>query len=216
MRSVCTASVTYSGLDVLLLAILVILVWTPLVHPLQESVGKDGGSERVVTLRRYGTTYGGFYYPENLDYLSERSIVYCVGAGEDISHDLELGHQLGGDVYIFDPTPRAITHAEYIKALLDGREAQRPSPNFGGGDRDYLDKIVSTQMEAKRVHFYDYGLFTVLKTITTTMIITTQHLETAASLKVWSNSYRMRRLSRLALPSGTPKSKHISLTLEAE
>ena len=160
MRSLCTASVTYSGLDVLLLAILVILVWTPLVLPLQESVGKDGGSERVVTLRRYGTAYGGFYYPENLDYLSERSIVYCVGAGEDISHDLELGHQLGGNVYIFDPTPRAITHAEYIKALLDGREAQRPSPNFGGGDRDYLDKIVSTQMEAKRVHFYDYGLFT--------------------------------------------------------
>ena len=35
---------------------------------------------------RFGTNYGGFYYPENLEKLNENSIIYCVGAGEDITH----------------------------------------------------------------------------------------------------------------------------------
>ena len=30
-------------------------------------------------MKRFGTTYGGFYYPENLDGLDENSIIYCIG-----------------------------------------------------------------------------------------------------------------------------------------
>ena len=41
-------------------------------------------------MKRFGTEYGGFYYPENLDGLDESSIIYCIGAGEDISHDIEM------------------------------------------------------------------------------------------------------------------------------
>ena len=39
---------------------------------------------------RFGTKYGGFYYPNNLPKLTENSIIYCVGAGEDITHDVIL------------------------------------------------------------------------------------------------------------------------------
>jgi FkbM family methyltransferase len=39
-----------------------------------------------------------------------RPVAYCVGAGEDISFDLALRTRHNADVYIFDPTPRAITH----------------------------------------------------------------------------------------------------------
>ena len=37
-------------------------------------------------IKRFGTQYGDFYYPEYLNNLNEDSIIYCVGAGEDISH----------------------------------------------------------------------------------------------------------------------------------
>ena len=39
---------------------------------------------------RFGTQYGGFYYPEHLPKLNENSIIYCVCAGEDITHDVIL------------------------------------------------------------------------------------------------------------------------------
>ena len=42
---------------------------------------------------RLGTKYSGFYYPENLPKLNENSIIYCVGAGEDISHDIILSYK---------------------------------------------------------------------------------------------------------------------------
>ena len=37
-----------------------------------------------------GTEYGGFYYPTQLPELNENSVIYCVGAGEDITHDVIL------------------------------------------------------------------------------------------------------------------------------
>ena len=66
-------------------------------------------------MERFGTEYGGFYYPKNLDGLDSNSIIYCVGAGEDISHDIVLAKKLDSKVYIIDPTPRAIKHCNYIK-----------------------------------------------------------------------------------------------------
>ena len=50
-------------------------------------------------LKRFGTEYGGFYYPENLDGLNSNSIIYCVGAGEDITHDIEIAHKLDSKVF---------------------------------------------------------------------------------------------------------------------
>ena len=41
-------------------------------------------------MKRFGTEYGGFYYPENLDGLDESSIIYCIGAGEDRQADREV------------------------------------------------------------------------------------------------------------------------------
>ena len=68
-------------------------------------------------MKRFGSDYGGFYYPENLAGLDETSIIYCVGAGEDISHDIVLANKLNSKVYIIDPTPRAIKHYKYIIVL---------------------------------------------------------------------------------------------------
>jgi len=51
------------------------------------------------TLKHFGTVYGGFYYPENLDKLDENSVIYCFGAGEDITHDITVANQLNSKIY---------------------------------------------------------------------------------------------------------------------
>jgi FkbM family methyltransferase len=57
----------------------------------------------TLTLGNQGAAWT--FYPEGL---SDRSVVYSFGVGEDISFDLALIHRLGVTVHAFDPTPRAI------------------------------------------------------------------------------------------------------------
>lgn len=58
-----------------------------------------------------GTEYGGWsIFPDNI---TEESIVYSFGVGEDISFDLGMIEKFGVNIYAFDPTPRSI---EWVKA----------------------------------------------------------------------------------------------------
>ena len=111
-------------------------------------------------MKRFGTKYGGFYYPENLEGLDKNSIIYCVGAGEDISHDIEIANKLNSKVYIFDPTPRAINHVNYIKKVFNGEEVPKGNKRFGGGFPGYLDLLLKNKIDSKNIIFYDYGLYT--------------------------------------------------------
>ena len=75
-------------------------------------------------MERYGTEYG-FFYPKELTGLTSDSVIYCVGAGEDISQDVSgLAKQLGSNVHIFDPTPRAIDHVKYVQVVFVVMRAQ--------------------------------------------------------------------------------------------
>ena len=107
-------------------------------------------------LVRFGTKYGGFYYPRNLNFLNSDSIIYCVGVGEDISHDLSIANKLSSDLYLFDPTPRAIEHVNYIKKLLTGKGKLIRNKHFGGGDPNYLDLILKNRIHPDKIFFYDY------------------------------------------------------------
>ena len=111
-------------------------------------------------MKRFGTEYGGFYYPENLDGLNKDSIIYCVGAGEDISHDIEIADKLKSKVYIFDPTPRAQKHVEYIRLLLNNKVEIKNDKRYGGGDDNYLLNIIKNNIKSDQILLYDYGLFT--------------------------------------------------------
>lgn len=111
-------------------------------------------------MKRFGTNYGGFYYPVNLDGLNKDSVIYCVGAGEDISHDIEIAHKLDSNIYIFDPTPRAINHVNYIKELLDNNAEIINNKRYGGGDPNYLNTILNNKINSNKIHFFDYGLHT--------------------------------------------------------
>ena len=109
-------------------------------------------------MKRYGTVYAGMYYPTDLG-LSKDSIIYCVGAGEDISHDIEVAKACGSAVHIFDPTPRAVEHVELVKRVLNG---EKPVPNkrFGGGDPSYWGRILENAIPGDSVKLYPWGLYT--------------------------------------------------------
>jgi hypothetical protein len=106
----------------------------------------------------FGTNYGGFYYPKDLPMLDKNSIIYCFGAGEDISHDVMLSHKLNCPVYIFDPTPRAIEHVKYVRDVLDKKRVPVNDPRFGGGDPLYWNMILSTQIKGENIILHEYGL----------------------------------------------------------
>lgn len=109
-------------------------------------------------IKRFGTNYGGFYYPEDLKYLNKDSIVYCVGAGEDISHDLEIATTLKSNVHIFDPTPRSIEHLDLIYSVIDDNKNIVMDEKVGGGDPLYWDYVVNSDIKKEQIHFYHYGV----------------------------------------------------------
>jgi FkbM family methyltransferase len=63
--------------------------------------------KRPMTMLRLGTYYGGWWIPR-VD--PSEGVAVCVGAGLDISFDLEL-QRLGYRVYTVDPSPAAV---EYV------------------------------------------------------------------------------------------------------
>jgi len=109
---------------------------------------------------RFGTQYGGFYYPEHLPKLNENSIIYCVGAGEDITHDVILSFKTKSPVYIFDPTPRAIEHVKYVKDVLENKISPVDNERFGGGDKNYWKIILSHKIKGDNLILCEYGLST--------------------------------------------------------
>lgn len=60
-------------------------------------------------LLRLGTKYGGWIIPAECG-LTQDSVCYCAGAGEDISFECALVERYGCRARIIDPTPRAIQH----------------------------------------------------------------------------------------------------------
>lgn len=61
---------------------------------------------------KVGTDYGGWFVPNSL--LNNRSLCYGVGAGEDISFEIDLINRYSCEVHCFDPTPRAQRHVELL------------------------------------------------------------------------------------------------------
>ncbi|GAB3889394.1 hypothetical protein GCM10028825_24000 [Spirosoma agri] len=57
--------------------------------------------------------FHGYHIPDQ--FLTSKSVCYCVGAGEDVSFDTELKVIYDAQVYIFDPTPEGINHFQKLK-----------------------------------------------------------------------------------------------------
>jgi FkbM family methyltransferase len=86
--------------------------------------------------------------------LGPDSLILCVGAGEDILHDVALAAETGARVHVVDPTPRAVAHVCRVRALLEqleqrGRAVEVPAVDkrLGGGDPEYWPRIVRLGLE---------------------------------------------------------------------
>ena len=168
-------------------------------------------------MKRFGTQYGGFYYPKNLDNLNKDSVIYCVGAGEDISHDIELAHQLNSNVYIFDPTPRAIEHVKYIKSIMDNKVEIINSKRYGGGDPNYLKNIMDNKIDSNKIHFYDYGLYTENTTVKFYKPENEEYVSHSAVLGMKSENYikaKMKNLMTIMKELGHKKIDLLKIDIE--
>lgn len=112
-------------------------------------------------LKRYGTYYGGFWLPLDLKkYLSKDSIIYLVGVGEDISFDCLISGLFNIKVFMFDPTPRAIIHVNYIKDVLNKKVEPKHNKKFGGNDPNYFNIIQNSNCNPDNLIFNPLGLST--------------------------------------------------------
>jgi FkbM family methyltransferase len=71
-------------------------------------------------LLRFGTDHGGWTIPAWAAMAG--GLAVCVGAGEDISFDVEL-NKAGFSVFTLDPTPRAKEHVKAVLQAADGGPA---------------------------------------------------------------------------------------------
>ena len=88
-------------------------------HKFKKSLWKPG-ELKFSNLITIGTKYGGWTIPDN--YLTKDSIVYLAGAGEDISFDVGIAERYKSQVFIFDPTPRAKKHFDYLISGISKNE----------------------------------------------------------------------------------------------
>ena len=105
------------------------------------------------------------------DGLSNRSIVYSFGVGEDISFDLELIRRFGVRVHAFDPTPRSIAWVQsqtlparfsfhkYGIGAVDGNLMFRPPEN----PRFVSYSVVSQRSSASTIEAPVHRLATIMK-----------------------------------------------------
>ncbi len=99
-------------------------------------------------LTHIGTSYGGWTVP--MSAVVPGSIAVCVGAGEDISFDVELNNS-GMSVFTLDPTPRAKKH---VREVLDGAAEGQVVPIANSPSEHYDLR----RFEITRHRFLDFGV----------------------------------------------------------
>jgi FkbM family methyltransferase len=104
---------------------------------------------------KFGTNYGGYYICPKM--ITDESIVYSLGVGEDISFDLSLIKRFGVNVFAFDPTPKAIKWVKSQKLPekfhffecgitdYEGTAEFYPPKNSGGVSYSILEKSINNQ-----------------------------------------------------------------------
>jgi FkbM family methyltransferase len=96
-------------------------------------------------MEKLGTNYGGWYVPLNIS-LNKDSIIYSGGVGEDLSFDILLQLKYGSNIFLIDPTKKAINHYNemkdyYNKGTLFTGNIQNDYYNHINGKKPNLDKF---------------------------------------------------------------------------
>ena len=100
-----------------------------------------------------GTNYGGWSIPINSK-LNENSIIYSAGVGEDISFDLKLQCKYNSNIFLIDPTPRALKHFNEITNLYNNKT----NIFTGNIQNDYLHIINDLKPNFSKFTYLNIGL----------------------------------------------------------
>jgi FkbM family methyltransferase len=100
-------------------------------------------------LTKIGSAYGGWIVPKSK--VKSGTTAVCVGAGEDISFDVELNKK-GVHVFTLDPTPRAQKHVAQVLAAASGG----PAAPINNSRSDFYDL---RGFDQERFTFKDVGIW---------------------------------------------------------
>jgi FkbM family methyltransferase len=104
-------------------------------------------------MEKLGTNYGGWIIPKNIE-LSENSIIYSGGVGEDISFDLKLQDIYDCNIILIDPTNKAVKHFEEVKRYYN--ENKRFTGNI---QKDYYQHIENLKPNLNKIQYLNIGLW---------------------------------------------------------
>jgi FkbM family methyltransferase len=140
-------------------------------------------------LEKLGSDYGGWIIPSQL--INERSICYLVGAGEDISFDVEVASRFHCRVYIFDPTPKAKVHFEMlVNSAITGTPFHI---NNNPAHAYKINKEVTTHLK-----FYGIGIWTEKNILKFFSPQDDTHISHSISNLQQTNSYFEAQVERLS------------------
>jgi FkbM family methyltransferase len=104
-------------------------------------------------MEKLGTNYGGWSIPKDI-VLNNESIVYSAGVGEDMSFDILLNDKYKANIYLFDPTEKAIKHYDEFVNYYENNIL------FTGNiQNDYYDKIKNCNPILNQFTYIDQGLW---------------------------------------------------------
>lgn len=104
-------------------------------------------------MEKLGTDYGGWIVPKQAD-LNKNSIIYSGGVGEDISFDLLLQHKYNCNIYLMDPTTRAIQHYKECEEYYNNGKL------FTGDiQKDYYQCIQNLKPNFDKISYLNIGLW---------------------------------------------------------
>jgi len=118
----------------------------------------QSGVKPLASMRAIGWRRHSYWVPEGL--LDKQSVCYCIGAGEDISFDIELQTMYDCEVVIFDPTPYGINHFEELKRHVAAGQPFRTKAEH----HPYTYRIDAEQMA--RIKFVPIGVWDRKTTLT--------------------------------------------------
>ena len=103
---------------------------------------------------KLGTNYGGWIIPKNNE-LNDKSIIYSVGVGEDISFDLLLQCKYNSNIILIDPTLRAKIHYDEIKNYYNTKKWE-----FSGNiQKDYKKVIDNLTVDLSKFNYLNIGVW---------------------------------------------------------
>ena len=104
-------------------------------------------------MERLGTNYGGWYVPKNME-LNENSIIYSGGVGEDISFDIKIQEKYKCNIFLIDPTEKALIH------FNEAKEYYKNGKQFLGNiQKDYIQCIQNNKPDFSKFYYFNIGLW---------------------------------------------------------